>query len=252
MLQLGPALLAGALATLALWVTVPAELLAHEAEVIALAQAYNAAWSAQDVGAVLAFFAPEAVIYADRARPASDDHQGEVVWATGAPQLRGWVQARLASNYRVQATNYRGLAPRYQGDGDAVAWDFKEYADPHEALGIEPLVGTAIAVVRAGHIVALYIADDPMSVERRDTAYRAALLAHASPSAAGQFVSGPAALASAGPRASDPTERIDARWAIGVGCLGAAAAVVARLRRDRRPLRLAGNTLQDGGNADKR
>ena len=169
----------------ALWLAFARPLHAQEAGLLSVAQAYAAAWNAHDLAAVLALFAPDAVVRERRgAVPAAvwDTRDPQVVraylegahaghgeerydigglaWALGHRQLAAWAAARFAQHHRFAAGPYRAA-------GDAVGWPYREFVDPYQrAPGVGPAEGDAEAVVRGGRITRLTLVQSPASVQR--------------------------------------------------------------------------------------
>ena len=160
-----PALLALAVAAaVAGGGVLPRRLHAQEPAPVAVARAYTAAWNAHDLPAVLALFAPDAVVR-ERAGavPAAvwDTHDPQVVraylegasshddahglvWVTGHAETAAWAAGRLAQHPRLAADPYRAA-------GDTVGWSYREFADPYQLVpGVGPAEGEAEAVVRGG------------------------------------------------------------------------------------------------------
>jgi hypothetical protein len=216
-------------------------------DLVAFARAFGAAWSARDLAAVLAGFAPDAVVrerhgevpaavwdtrdpevargYLDRAHDGDSYATNGFAWATGPQQLAAWVAARFARDHRIVPDSLRVA-------GDAVAWRYRELLDAAQvALGIAPLEGDAEAVVRGGRITVLSLVVAPEAVRRlrsevRVAADRAVAQRRAAPS--GDAVGGPAA-----PRGA-AAEPPGATWPLALGGLALAGGVTVALRR-RRP-----------------
>ena len=144
-----------------------------------LAQAYTAAWNAHDLGAVLALFAPDAVVRErwgevppavwDTRDPRvaraylDDSSSGEAyathgfAWASGRPQIAAWAAARFAEHHRVATDQPRAA-------GDTVGWRYRELVDPFQGTpGFSPTGGSAEAVVRDGRIAVLTLVRSPES-----------------------------------------------------------------------------------------
>src|SRR5262249_5412239 len=146
------------------------------------ARAFGAAWSAHDLAAVLACFAPDAVVRERHgALPAAvwDTPDPQVVrayldgapdgdryatdgffWVTGPQPLAAWVAARFARDHRIVPDSLRVTR-------DTVAWRYQELLDAVQvALGIAPLEGDAEAVVRGGRIAVLSLVVAPETLQR--------------------------------------------------------------------------------------
>ena len=227
-------------------------------DLVAVAQAFNAAWNAHDAEAVLAVFAPEAVIRQPAASAGGDggggrrvtvrdvygaafdawdeppaERRGMVTWAADPATRRVWVQRLLRRNHRVAATDYRAA-------GERVRWTFRAFADPYQTLpGVGPTDGTARAVVRAGRITTLVTAPEPASVRQREEAVFAAVAAGAARGVARATQTAGAAPSQARP-ATPRSERPGGRgasddaiatWPLLLAGLGVGAACLATRRR---------------------
>ena len=182
-----------ALAALAGGVVAPRPLHAQAPDLVPVARAYTAAWNAHDLPAVLALFAPDAVVRERRGEvpPAvwdtrdpqvvraylDDSLYGEaydtsgLAWVTGHPQIAAWAAARFAQRHRFATDQHRAA-------GDTVGWRYREFVDPFQrAPGVSPTEGSAEAVVRDGRITVLTLVQSPASVQRRRGEADAALAA---------------------------------------------------------------------------
>jgi ketosteroid isomerase-like protein len=233
----------------------PRRLHAHAAPApdrVTVAQAYTAAWNAHDLDAVLACFAPDAVVrqfrgevpsdmrdardprvvraYPDDARAGEADEPRILTWVTGHQQIAAWATARFAQHHRFAA------APPLAA-GDTVRWQYREFFDPFQRLpGVGALEGSAEAVVRDGRITRLTFVQSPASVQRQ----RDELAAYGDRRRA--TVPGPASsgdgsgLQPHGPRrraAAEPTNLI---WPLALGGLALLGVVAAAHRRRRTPV----------------
>ena len=232
---------------------------------MAVARAFNTAWNAHDVDAVVAVFAPGATVRQARARVAgagdapavapviedvygagprpltdADDPgawaRGEVLWAAGTPRLRAWLPPFFAAGHRVEAWGYRT-------DGDVVTWRFRAFADPYQGVaGVEPVAGTASLVVRAGRAVALRFETEGETVDRRARQFDAALSARLTAAWAGLRLPPSASLRGPGAGAPGPAapDGPAPRLLLGLGGAAALAGLLARWRgRGRGPRRAA-------------
>jgi hypothetical protein len=108
-------------------------LAASDSDLVYLARTYTAAWNAHDLAAVLACFAPDAVVrerqrhvppdvwdthdpqvvrtYLDDAHGGDTYDPGGLAWAMGPQQIAAWAAARFARHPRVAAD-----PPRVAGD----------------------------------------------------------------------------------------------------------------------------------------
>jgi hypothetical protein len=223
---------------------------APEPDLIVVARAFTAAWNAHDVEAVVALFAPDAEVREPRAalatagpdaaagpdarasdpfgtqrylagRPLAVDEDGTVAWAAGRAELRAWAQDVLARGARTSATGYAAA-------GEEVTWAFAMALDPLPRVGVaEPLAGTATARLRGGRIASLLLVADGASVQRREAASTAALLATATAAHAGGADGRPGRAPA--PRAAG--EAPAGAWPLALGGLGALAALTFGLRR---------------------
>jgi hypothetical protein len=148
-----------------------------------LAEAFTAAWNGRDQDAVLASFAPDAIVR-ERWGPVppevwdsrdagvvrrylEDSHDGDaydtggLTWASGQEEIAAWAAARWARHARFVVVGYRAV-------GDTVVWRYQEFVDPFQRTpGIGPIEGTAEAVVRDGAIAVLTLVRSPASVQRQ-------------------------------------------------------------------------------------
>ena len=254
---LAPALALLAAAALAGGGAAPARAQAPEPDLVAFARAFNAAWNAHDVEAVVALLRPGRHDPADSApslvsgaadesgaAPGTEDTYGagprslavgqaapdwaggDVLWAAGPPGVRAWLPRLFAAGHRVEASAYRA-------EGDTVTWRYRAFADPYQGVaGVEPVEGEAELVVRAGRVAAFAFASEEATVARRTRQLDAALSARTR--GGGRRARRPGRVpagrrpGAAGPLAPDPP--------LLLGLLGAAAlaGVVGARRRHRR------------------
>jgi hypothetical protein len=218
-------------------------------DLVPVAQAYVAAWNAHDVPALLALFAPDAVVrerrgavppavwdtrdpqvvraYLDGARDGDNYDTGGLVWALGHRQIAAWAAGRFALHHRL------ALGPS-RAAGDTVGWPYQAFVDPYLlAQGVGPVEGEAEAVVRGGRIAVLSLVHAPASVRRqRDEMDAAAVAAGHHASLRGD---GPRRRPSS-PRSGGTTaEPADAAWPLALGGLALLAGATMALRRRRRP-----------------
>ena len=217
---------------------------------IPVAQAYTAAWNAHDLAAVLACFAPDAIVrerwgavppdvwdtrdprvaraYLDNAFAGEAYATHGFAWATGRPEIAAWAAARFAQRHRF-ATD------QHHATGDTVAWRYQEFVDPFQRTpGFSPTEGSAEAVVRAGRITVLTLVRSPASAERQRAEADAALAAlRTATHRASQRAAGPGAPPQL-PEAArgDPSDAPSAAaWPLALGGLAALGGVTAALRR---------------------
>ena len=152
-------------------------------EPVPLAEAFTAAWNAHDLPAVLALFAPDALVrerrgevppavwdahdpqvvraYLADSRDGLNDNPSALVWVTGHREIAAWAAAAFAHHHRFAAAPYRAA-------GDTVVWRYREFVDPYQrAPGVSPAEGDAEAVVRAGRIARLSLVQSPASVQQQ-------------------------------------------------------------------------------------
>jgi len=218
---------------------------------IPVAAAYTAAWNAHDLPAVLALFAPDAVVRERRGdvpaavRDARDpqvvrnyldgtlngDHYdtGGLVWAMGHRQIAAWAAARFAQHHRFAVGPPRAA-------GDTVGWPYREYADPFQFVrGFSPTEGHAEAVVRGSRITVLTLVESPASAQRRWREVGAVLERPVANRRAAPLGDGPSSALSGSLRGGPAAEPTDAVWPLALGGLAGLAAVTAALRRRRPP-----------------
>jgi hypothetical protein len=226
------------------WLATPRPL--HAQAPVPVAEAFTAAWNAHDLPAVLALFAPDAVVRERRgdvpphvwgtrdpqvalahldgaADRGSYDPDG-FAWVTGRPQIAAWAAVAFAHRHRYVAGPYRAA-------GDTVGWPYRAFADPYQLLpGVGPTDGDAEAVVRGGRITTLSLVGSSESLRRRggeaDASYaRAMATRRAAPDSDEPSVplSGP-------PRAAEPAP---VGWPLALGGLALLAVVTVTLRRGR-------------------
>ena len=235
---------------LAGWGAPPRRLHAQAPDAPSVVQAYTAAWNAHDLPAVLARFAPDAVVrgragavpaavwdtrdpqvvraYLDGAHEGLGYDTGDLVWMTGHQEIATWAAEHFARHHRFAAGPPRAA-------GDTVSWPYREFADPYQLVpGFSPTEGDAEAVVRGGRITALTLVVSPESVQRRRGEMQAASARAEATRLAAPIAVGPS-LQPRGPQrggpAADPT---GAAWPLALGGLALLGAVTAKLRR-RRP-----------------
>jgi hypothetical protein len=218
-------------------------------DLVPVAQAYVAAWNAHDLPAVLALFAPDAVVrerrgavpaavwdtrdpqvvrdYLDGARDGDHYDTGGLVWALGHRQIAAWAAGRFALHHRFALGRYRAA-------GDTVGWPYRAFAGPSLlAQGVGPVEGDAEAVVRGGRIAVLSLVHAPASVRRqRDELAAAAAAAHHA-SLRGDGPRRRPSRSRESPGAADPP---GAAWPLALGGLALLGVVTRALRRRRPPL----------------
>ena len=220
-----------------------------------MAAAFTAAWNAHDLPAVLALFAPDAVVRQrwgavpadvwdtrdpEVVRAYQDDVPDDLVWATGHAGIAALAAGRFAVHSRLAADPYRAA-------GDTVGWSYREFADPYYLLlGVGPAEGEAEAVVRGGRIAVLSLVLSPTEVQRRLDEANAAFRVIAT-RRAGSAGDGPSVRPSGPPRGeAEPT---GAAWPLGLGGLAllAGATVTLSRRGRRRPGARGGTPGLPGG-----
>jgi hypothetical protein len=216
------------------WALAPTDALAQQADLVAFAQAYTTAWNAHDLAAVLACFAPDAVVrHRDAMVPeaawASEEamrqylyaeegwHYG-LVWARGAADVADVTERAFAAHAHTDTSAYRTA-------GETVTWRYVLHEDPfHQFPGVGPVTGVAEAVVRGRQIVQISTVHDADSVQRR----HAALLAHL-----GVAPTTAAARPLQARRTQDGVEPTPLAWPLTFGGLAAAGSLLAAWRRRR-------------------
>jgi len=218
---------------------------------VPVTEAFTAARNAHDLPAVLALFAPDAVVrerrgdvpaavwdtrdpqvvrgYLDGSYQGETYDTGGLVWLTGRPEIAAWAAAAFARHHRYTVGQHRVA-------GDTVGWRYREFVDPYQVTpGVSAAEGTAEAVVRGGRITLLSVVQSPASVQRQGdemrvasawavATYRASLLGDR-PSVQPRGRRGAA-------RAAEPAP---VGWPLALGGLAGLAAVTAARRRRRLP-----------------
>jgi hypothetical protein len=182
------------------------------------------------VEAVLAFFAPDAIVrhrgatipegFWARATTLSGAQGRTGGWDHGLAWVRG---AAGISDLAERAFRAHAHADTdtYQATGETVTWRYRLSEDPFQQLPrVWPVEGAAEAVVRGGQIVLLSTVHDANSVQRRQLALAAAQGADT---------------AQATPRlqprqTQDGTEPTTAAWPLALGGLAVLGCLVAVLR----------------------
>ena len=229
---------------------------APESALIASARAFTAAWNAHDLDAVLALFAPDAVVrvrrgavppevwdsrdpqvvraYQDGADAGANYDAGGFVWATGRSQIAAWAAAHFKEHHRFAAGPPRAA-------GGTVGWPYRAFVDPYQLLpGVGPTEGDAEAVVRGGRIATLTLVESSASVRRRGGEADAGFARAMATRRAAPYWDEPAGVSvpPGGPRgAARAAEPTPVGWPLALGGLGllAAGAAAQRPRRPRRP-----------------
>ena len=222
----------------------------RESDATALARAFIAAWNAHDLDAVLAGFAPDAVVrerrgdvpahvwdtrdpqvvraYLDDPPERRDYDASAFVWRTGRPQIAAWAAARFARRDRFVVGPYRVT-------GDTVRWSYQAFDDLAQRLsGVGPLEGDAEAMVRGGRITTLTLVVSPESVQRQQDEEAAALARAAATRGAAPGTEWPGVPPRRPPR-EPAAEPAAGAWAVALGGLALLAAATGALRRRRRP-----------------
>jgi hypothetical protein len=218
---------------------------------VPLAEAYTAAWNAHDLPAVLALFAPDAIVrerrgevppavwdtrdprvvraYLDGSHSEYNYDTHGLTWVTGRPQIEAWAAARFARHHRIAVGQHRAA-------GDTVGWSYREFVDPFQLVpGLSPTEGDAEAAVRGGRITVLTLVVSPESARRQwgeaDGAFVRAMATHrASP-----LGEGPSVRPSGSPRGGAAAEPTGAAWPLALSGLALLAGGTVALRRRRRP-----------------
>jgi hypothetical protein len=213
-----------------------------------LVRSFGVAWNAHDIDAVVAHFAPDAVVrqstgvtvtvsyYASGmdgfvdlrdvfgARLTASPSQapfavegGAAVWR-GQTGVREWARLLFTLRHRAEVTGYATADGR-------VTWRYRAHVDPYQTIpGVPRAEGTAAATVRGGWITELSLSMPADRVAQREAALNAAAAAAVRRAGA---VSGASASRSrfAGSPAPVPTppDTTDASAPLTVAALGAAA-----------------------------
>ena len=219
-------------------------------DLVPLARSYTAAWNAHDLAAVLACFAPDAVVRERRGEvpPAvweahdpravrnylGDSGDGlnynpsALIWVTGHQEIAAWAAAAFAHRHRFAATQYRAA-------GDTVSWRYREFVDPYQlAPGVSPAEGEAEAVVRGGRIAVLSFVQSPASLQQQRGEGAAAFvraMATGRAASLGTGLLGPLH----GPDGAPASEPEPVTWPLVLSTLAVLALAMAALRRRRAP-----------------
>jgi MYXO-CTERM domain-containing protein len=217
-------------------------------EPVRVAEAFTAAWNAHDLPAVLALFAPDAVVrerrgevppevwdtsdpqvvraYLEDTRHELNYNPSDLIWVTGHPEIAASAADAFAHRHRFAAAPYRAA-------GDTVSWSYRASDDAAQLLSSAgPLEGDAEAVVRGGRIAVLTLVVSPESVRRQQSAAATVIARKAATLRAAPAGDGPGVPRSGPPRGA--TEPTGAAWPLGLGGLALLAAAVALRRRRRR------------------
>lgn len=155
------------LGAVTLWLAGAPRAAAQQRDLAPFAQAYNAAWNARDLDAVLAFFAPDAIVL----DTVADSDKPPASWV-GEDAIRARMRTAFLAQSHVDTSTYQTSAQR---SGETVTWRYRLWENPYQQWpGVEPVDGTAEAVVQAGQIIRLRTAHDSDSVHRRSDALFAA------------------------------------------------------------------------------
>ena len=190
--------------------------------------AYTAAWSAHDLDALLALFAPDAAIAFDYGPSGDDDGHAEYRGAAAPFSLRVGVAVLMEAGVRVDPGGHRAAPVVFGGAPATLArWPYQR-ATLLASLPAE--LGTDAVVLRGGRILAYTRTPD-----RASLAARAAALAGAMSAMATRTAGRPAAPLGAAPRAAAATvaEPTPVGWPLALGGLAGLAAVTVGLHRRR-------------------
>ena len=215
---------------------------------VPLARAYTAAWNAHDLAAVLACFAPDAVVrerrgevppavwdahdprvvraYLEDSRHDLNDNPSALIWVTGHQEIAAWAAAAFAHRHRFVAAQYRAT-------GDTVSWRYREFVDPFQrAPGVSPAEGEAEAVVRGGRITRLSLVQSPASVQQQRGEGAAAFVRAMATGRAAPLGSGPGGPLH-GPGGAPAGEPGPVVWPLALSALAVLGLATAALRRRR-------------------
>jgi hypothetical protein len=215
---------------------------------VAVAGALDAAWNAHDLGAVLAVFAPDAVVrerrgdvpaavwdtrdphvvraYLEGSHDGDNYDTGGLVWVTGHQQIAAWAAARFAQHHRFESARPREA-------GDLVVWQYREFVDPFQRTpGVAPIEGSAEAVVRSDRITSLTLVLSPASAHRQRSEVAAAFDHAMATQRRAPPSDGPTVMTRRPPSEGASAEPIDSAWVLALGALAlVGAGAVARRRR---------------------
>jgi len=202
--------------------------------------AYTAAWSAHDLDALLALFAPDAAIAFDYGPSGDDDDHAEYRGAAAPFSLRAGVAVLMEAGVRVDPGGHRAAPVVFGGAPATLArWPYQR-ATLLASLPAE--LGTDAVVLRGGRILAYTRTPDRASLAARAAALAGAMSAMATrtagrPAAPMGAAGRPAAPIGAAPRVAAATvaEPDPVGWPLALGGLAGLAAVTAVLRRRRLP-----------------
>ena len=255
-----PAAVAAVWLALLLAAGVPEPVRAEEADPVALARSFGAAWNAHDVEAVVAHFASDAVVreprlvwetapdgstvthvvYGGHLTGAHDVYGtgaygspftlegGAVVWR-GTERIREWA-------YRLFALRHRAEADGYTADAERVTWRYRAHVDHYQLIvGVPAAEGAAAMTARGGRITELELTPAAGSLRLREAAVRAALSRAAATACAGATER----VTSRPPAREAGVTAPDSIWPLAAAGLGAAAGALSvvrgRARRAQRP-----------------
>jgi len=123
------------MAALAMMLVLPFPLYAQETAPEAVVTALYKAFNAGDIDAIAVLYADAAVV-----RFPDDDET-----LTGMEEIHPWIEWLVAANFVIEAESI-------QVEGDTVTVAIRTWADPTRELGIAPLEGTDVYIVKDGKI----------------------------------------------------------------------------------------------------
>lgn len=122
---------------------------------VAVIQAFDAAWNAHDLNAVMGYFDDAAII--QLAPPPPD---GGIY--SGKPQIQAWVEG-LLPGFHVDSSDHCVT-------GDEITWRFRVTADTFRGLSADPVEGTAGARFVGDKIRSLTLTFDSATAARLQSA----------------------------------------------------------------------------------
>jgi len=123
---------------------------------------FDAAWNAHDAEGVLAFFTDDAVVKIEPPPP------GQLGTYAGKEQIRDFVED-LLPGFHVEPRDHQ-VAGYQEEVGDRVIWAFTLSADSFRELGVDPVEGTAEAILQGYKLETFTTTFSPETVEKMQAA----------------------------------------------------------------------------------